>query len=280
MFLRTLKVFSLILLLYSCSNSNENLIYKPTENLDPFKLYEDGLTAFKKNDYFFADKKFSEAELNFKDVELAAKSAIMSSYSLYGINYYDEALENLERYLKVYPADKNVIYAHYLTAIIYYEQISDEKKDLQPLINANKKINFFIEKYPRSEYAIDLKFKKDLIENQLAAKELYVAKYYISTQKWVPAINRLRIIVDKYDKTIFIEEALHRLVEIHYYLGLENEATKYAKILGYNYNSSEWFKQSYKVFNKDFKLNVDDNYEKKNKKSEKSLLKKIIEIIN
>ena len=280
MFLRTLKVFSLILLLYSCSNSNENLIYKPTENLDPFKLYEDGLIAFKKNDYFFADKKFSEAELNFKDVELAAKSAIMSSYSLYGINYYDEALENLERYLKVYPADKNVIYAHYLTAIIYYEQISDEKKDLQPLIKANKKINFFIEKYPRSEYAIDLKFKKDLIENQLAAKELYVAKYYISTQKWVPAINRLRIIVDKYDKTIFIEEALHRLVEIHYYLGLENEATKYAKILGYNYNSSEWFKQSYKVFNKDFKLNVDDNYEKKNKKSEKSLLKKIIEIIN
>ena len=280
MFLRTLKVFSLILLLYSCSNSNENLIYKPTENLDPFKLYEDGLTAFKKNDYFFADKKFSEAELNFKDVELAAKSAIMSSYSLYGINYYDEALENLERYLKVYPADKNVIYAHYLTAIIYYEQISDEKKDLQPLIKANKKINFFIEKYPRSEYAIDLKFKKDLIENQLAAKELYVAKYYISTQKWVPAINRLRIIVDKFDKTIFIEEALHRLVEIHYYLGLENEATKYAKILGYNYNSSEWFKQSYKVFNKDFKLNVDDNYEKKNKKSEKSLLKKIIEIIN
>ena len=280
MFLRTLKVFSLILLLYSCSNSNENLIYKPTENLDPFKLYEDGLIAFKKNDYFFADKKFSEAELNFKDVELAAKSAIMSSYSLYGINYYDEALENLERYLKVYPADKNVIYAHYLTAIIYYEQISDEKKDLQPLINANKKINFFIEKYPRSEYAIDLKFKKDLIENQLAAKELYVAKYYISTQKWVPAINRLRIIVDKFDKTIFIEEALHRLVEIHYYLGLENEAKKYAKILGYNYNSSEWFKQSYKVFNKDFKLNVDDNYEKKNKKSEKSLLKKIIEIIN
>ena len=280
MFLRTLKVFSLILLLYSCSNSNENLIYKPTENLDPFKLYEDGLTAFKKNDYFFADKKFSEAELNFKDVELAAKSAIMSSYSLYGINYYDEALENLERYLKVYPADKNVIYAHYLTAIIYYEQISDEKKDLQPLINANKNINFFIEKYPRSEYAIDLKFKKDLIENQLAAKELYVAKYYISTQKWVPAINRLRIIVDKYDKTIFIEEALHRLVEIHYYLGLENEATKYAKILGYNYNSSEWFEQSYKVFNRDFKLNVDANYEKKNKKSEKSLLKKIIEIIN
>ena len=277
MFLRTLKVFSLILLLYSCSNSNENLIYKPTENLDPFKLYEDGLIAFKKNDYFFADKKFSEAELNFKDVELAAKSAIMSSYSLYGINYYDEALENLERYLKVYPADKNVIYAHYLTAIIYYEQISDEKKDLQPLINANKKINFFIEKYPRSEYAIDLKFKKDLIENQLAAKELYVAKYYISTQKWVPAINRLRIIVDKFDKTIFIEEALHRLVEIHYYLGLENEATKYAKILGYNYNSSDWFKASYKIMNKDYKI-IKKEKLKESKKSD-NFIKKIIEKI-
>tara|TARA_B100000886_G_scaffold297519_1_gene225225 strand:- start:1544 stop:2383 length:840 start_codon:yes stop_codon:yes gene_type:complete len=278
MFLKTSKILIITFLLISCSNSKKDFIYKPLEALDPYELYEEGLTAFKKNDYFYANKKFSEAELNFKLVELAAKSSIMSSYSLYGINYYDEALENLERYLKVYPADKYVIYAHYLSAVIHYEQISDEKKDLQPLLDANEKINYFINKYPKSEYTIDLKFKKNLIENQLAAKELYVAKYYISTQKWIPAINRLRIIVDEYDKTIFIEEALHRLVEIHYYLGLENEAKKYAKILGYNYNSSEWFEQSYKVFNKNFKLR-DDAGEKKKEKSEKSLLKKIIKII-
>ena len=146
------------------------------------------------------------------------------------------------------------MYAHYLSALVYYEQISDEKKDLEPLLKATKKINFFLNKYPNSEYAIDLKFKMDLITNQLAAKELYVAKYYISTQKWVPAINRLKVILKDYQETVFIEEALHRLVEIHYYLGLEDEAKKYAKILGYNYNSSEWFEQSYKLLNKDYKI--------------------------
>ena len=131
----------------------------------------------------------------------------MSSYSLYGINFYKEAEENLKRFLKVYRADDNIIYAHYLLAIIYYEQIQDEKKDLKPLLRASQQIDFFLEKYPDSDYATDLKFKKDLIQNQLAAKELYIAKYYISIQKWIPAIKRLKNIVENYDKTIFIEEA-------------------------------------------------------------------------
>ena len=202
--------------IFSCSNPDKELVYQPTNKLNPFNLYKEGLDAFEINDYFFASKKFSEAELNFDKVELAAKSSIMSSYSLYGIGFYEEALENLERYLKTYPADKNIIYAHYLIAIIYFEQIEDEKKDLKPLIDANNKIDFFLSEYPNSDYAIDLKFKKDLILNQLAAKELFVAKYYISTQKWVPAINRLKVIVNEYDKTVFIEEALHRLVETYY----------------------------------------------------------------
>ena len=153
----------------------------------------------------------------------------MSSYSLYGISFYDQALENLERFLRTYPADKNIIYAHYLIAIIFFEQIEDEKKDLNPLLEANRKIDFFLKKYPNSDYAIDLKFKKDLIINQLAAKELFVAKYYISTQKWIPAINRLKVIVSDYNKTIFIEEALHRLVEIYFHIGLENEAKNMLK---------------------------------------------------
>ena len=146
------------------------------------------------------------------------------------------------------------MYAHYLIAMIYYEQISDEKKDLQPLIDAGDKIDFFISKFPDSDYAMDLRFKKDLIINQLAAKELYIAKFYIETQKWIPAINRLKNIVENYQRTVFIEEALHRLVEIHYYLGLIEEAKKYANILGYNYNSSEWFEQSYKILNKEYKI--------------------------
>ena len=278
MFSKFALVITLFLLTLSCSGAKKDAIYEPSNKLNPYDLYKEGIEAFEKNDYFFASKKFSEAELNFENIELAAKSAIMSSYSLYGISFYDDALQNLERYLRTYPADKNVIYAHYLIAIIYFEQIEDEKKDLNPLMEANKKIEFFLNKYPNSDYAIDLRFKKDLIVNQLAAKELFVAKYYISTQKWIPAINRLKIIVNKYDKTIFIEEALHRLVEIHYHLGLENESKKYAKILGYNYNSSEWFKQSYKVLNKNYQIKEDKKKTEKNL-SEKNFLKKIIEII-
>ena len=271
-----LRSFLILIIFFSISCSKEDIKYSKTNKVDPYIVYQEGLEAFEKKDYFFASKKFDEAELNFSNPSLAAKSSIMSSYALYGINFYNQAEENLKRYFEVYPADKNIIYANYLLAIIYYEQIQDEKKDLAPLIKAKNQINFFIKKYPKSEYSTDLKFKLDLIQNQLAAKELYIAKYYISVQKWVPAINRLRNILDNYDKTIFIEEALHRLVEIHYYLGLENEAKKYASLLGYNYNTSEWFEQSYKIINKNYEI------KKKTKpvtKEKESLFKKIISII-
>ena len=272
---KLLLIIGIILIFQSCSKKDLSLEKK--EIVDPYNLYKEGMQAFKKNDYFFANKKFSEAELNFQNIDYAAKAALMSSYALYGINFYNQAIESLERYLKMYPGDKNVIYAHYLLAVIYFEQISDEKKDLEPLINAKNKIDFFINKYPGSDYALDLSFKKDLIQNQLAAKELFVAKHYITVKKWVPAINRLKIIVEKFDKTIFVEEALHRLVEIHYHLGLENEAKKYASILGYNYNSSKWFQQSYKILDKDYK--IVDLAKKEQGKKEESLFKKIIKKI-
>ena len=266
---RIISILAVILFLSSCSK--EKIIYEPTKELDPFEIYGEAYDAFEKNDFFYASKKFSEAELNFNQPILAAKSAIMSSFSLYSINFYDEAEESLDRFLTNYPADKNVIYAHYLSAIIYFEQIEDEKHDLEPLLKTQKKINFFLNKYPNSDYAIDLKFKRDLVINQFAAKELYVAKYYIQVQKWIPAINRLKLILEKYEKTIFVEEALHRLVEIHYHIGLEEDAKKYASILGYNYNSSEWFKQSYKILNKNYKIP-----KLPNSKKDKNLLKKII----
>ena len=274
---RLLISLIIILLTLSCSKKDE-INYVKDEKISPFVLYEEGMKSFERKDFFFASKKFSEAELNFEQVELAAKSSLMASFCLYGINFYNEAIEGLERYLNTYPADKNVIYAHYLLAIIQFELISDEKKDLKPLVEANKKIDIFLKKYPNSDYALDLKFKKDLIQNQLAAKELFIAKYYISTQKWVPAINRLKVIVKDYDKTVFIEEALHRLVEISYHLGLTKEAENYAKILGYNYNSSEWYAQSYKVLNKDYNIEKEFSASIKDKKNE-NFLKKIINMI-
>ena len=270
-----ITVIILALSLFSCSKNEP--IYQPTEKTNPYTLYQEGYVAFEKNDFFFANKKFLEAEASFENLDQAAKAAIMSCFSLYGINFYDEALNNLDRFLKTYRANENVIYAEYLKAIIYFEQMSDEKKDIKPLLDAKQQINFFINKYPDTDYSIDLKFKKDLVENQLAAKELFVAKYYISVQKWIPAINRLKIILKQYDKTVFIEEALHRLVEINFHIGLENEAKKYANILGYNYNSSEWFKQSYKILNKDYVITKRPNQESIKEKD--SIIKKIIKMI-
>ena len=275
MFFRLFYLLGLTIFLYSCAGDKE--IYEPSSKVDPYELYKEGLEAFEQNDYFFANKKFSEAELNFDRPELAAKSALMSSYSLYGINFYEEAEENLKRFLKKYPGDKNKIYAHYLLAIVYFEQMSDEKKDLKPLQDASNQIDFFLKNYPDTDYAIDLKFKKDLINNQLASKELYIAKFYIETKKWVPAIRRLKNIVENFDNTIFIEEALHRLVEINFYLGLDEEATKYAGILGYNYNSSEWYQQSYKILNKDYKIAKKQKKKAGNKQD--GIFKKIINII-
>jgi outer membrane protein assembly factor BamD len=133
--------------LFSCSK--EEVIYTPSSKVDPYILYKEGLDAFERNDFFFAEKKFSEAELNFKNIELSAKSAIMSSFALYRINFYSESLESFERYLKTYPSDKNVIYANYMLAIIYFEQISDERKDLKPLLEARIRINNFLKKISR-----------------------------------------------------------------------------------------------------------------------------------
>jgi len=188
----------------------------------------------------------------------------MSSFCLYSINFYPEATANLERFINQYPTDKNVAYAHYLIALTLYEQILDEKKDIKPLTDSKEKINFFLQNYPDTEYALDLKFKLDLVNNQLAAKEMYIAKYYITTQKWIPAINRLKVIINDYSKTVFIEEALHRLVEVYYRVGLTDEAKSSAAILGYNYNSSEWYEQTYKILNKSYKFRKKSEIKKDN----------------
>ena len=264
----------LILLLASCSKK-EPEINIPADQDKSFEIYKEAAEAMNRGDYFYASKKFSEAEPILPKIEFSAKASLMSSYCLYLINFYPEATANLERFINQYPADKNVAYAHYLIAIVLYEQILDEKKDINPLIQSKEKIEFFLKNFPDTEYALDLKFKMDLINNQLAAKEMYVAKYYIATQKWIPAINRLKIIVEDFSETVFIEEALHRLVEVYYTVGLENEAKAAAAILGYNYNSSEWYAQSYKVLNKTYRIPKKSDI-KKNDGLIKRTIKKIL----
>ena len=245
----------LMLLIVSCGGpkSDNQAINPPSTNEEAIKIYQEALDGMIEGNFLYASKKFSEAEGMLPQIDWASKSALMSSYCLYNINFYDEAILNLERFIRIYPASPYVSYAHYLIAISYYEQILDEDKDIQPLLISKKKIEDYIKKFPNTDYSIDLKFKLDLVINQLAAKELSIARYYIKNEKWIPAINRLKIIVNDYDKTIFIEEALHRLVEIYYKIGLENEAKTAAVLLGYNYNSSEWYEKSYKILNEDYK---------------------------
>ena len=265
----------LLFLNFSCSKKEE-LINVPVKSDKAYEVYSEAVETMNEGNYFYAAKRFSEAEKILPKLEDASKASLMSSYCYYTINFYEEATKGLERFIKVYPANKDIDYAYYLLALVTYEQILDEKKDIAPLLESRKKINFFLNTFPNTDYALDLKYKLDLINNQLAAKEMYISKYYIKTQKWIPAINRLKNIVENYSETVFIEEALHRLVEVYYKIGLEEEAKSTAILLGYNYNSSKWYQNSYKLLNKDYKIpKIKDNKKDKDPK-ETGLVKRTI----
>ena len=260
-------LFGIILIITACSKKieNQNLIKEKSLELQVLESYKEGKKSLESGDSLFAAKKFNEAEILFPQSDWAPKSALMAAYAYYIQDYYGDAIAELQRFIKVYPNHENLDYVYYLLAISYYEQIVDEKKDLQSITNAKETFNIVIDKYPNTEYALDAEFKIDLINDILAAKEMYIGRYYIDKKKWIPAINRFREVIDKYDTTIYVEEALYRLVEVHYLLGLKNEAEKYAKLLGYNYQSSTWYEQSYSIFNENYKKNK--NIIRKNKKS-------------
>ena len=259
-------IFSLIFS-YSCSKETENikLIKETDQKIEMISAYEKGMDLFEVGDYFAASKKFLEAEILFPQSEWAPKSVLMASYSYYMQSYYSLAIENIKRYFKTYPNDKNKAYAHYLLAIVYYETIEGEKKDLAPLLLSKKEFNYVIKNFPNTDYAYDAKFKIDLINDVLAAKEVYIGRHYIKKKKWIPALNRFKNVLKEYETTIHVEEAIHRLVEIYYKLGMENESLKYASLLGYNYNSGKWYKETYKIFNRKYEISVPENKKEKSK---------------
>ena len=248
--------FLIILLCLSCSKKEIKKSEIKETNLESqmIEAYEEGLKELKAGDVIYAAKKFNEAEILFPQSDYAPKSALMAAYSYYSQNYYGDAIAELIRFLRVYPNHKDIAYAEYLLGLCYYEQIIDEKKDLQSIVNAKKTFRNLISKYPDSEFATDAIFKIDLINEVLAGKEMFIGRYYFDKKKWIPAINRFRIVVDNYETTIYVEEAIHRLVEIYYILGIETEAKKYANLLGYNYQSSQWYEKSFIVFNKNYKI--------------------------
>ena len=251
-----ISLLLIFLISSSCGGKKEetSVIKETSLELQMIALYKEGMNALVNDgDVIFAAKKFNEAELIYPQSEWASKSALMAAYSYYSQDYFSDAIFELERFIRVYPKHPNTLYAHFLLAMCYYESIVDEKKDLKPLLKAKKKFTFIINNYPQTDFALDAKFKIDLINEYLASKEMYIGRHYMKKGKWIPAINRFKNVINNYDTTIYTQEALHRLVEIHYKIGLIDEAKKYANTLGYNYLSSEWYKKSYKVFNVKYK---------------------------
>ncbi len=266
-------IFLLIIFTFiSCSQKEEKVSVIKEDNLEMqmIEAYNEGLKELNKGDIFFAAKKFNEVELLYPQSIWAPRSILMAAYAYYSQLYYNDAIYELERFLDKYKNHPDTDYAYYLLAVCHYNQIVNEKKDLGEIIKAKEYFTLLINQYPNTDFSEDAIFKLELIKEILASKELYLANYYLDREKWIPAMNRYKKIVNDYETTIFVEEALYRLVELNYKLGLTNESKKYAAILGYNYQSSDWYERSYKILNK--------NYEKtkieKDLKKQKSLLKR------
>ena len=276
-------IYSLILLLLLLSCSNPNLEKKVSKiqdkslDLQMIDAYKEGLKELEINgDAIFAAKKFNEAEMLYPQSECAPRSALMAYYSYYSQNYFDDSLFELQRFLKIYPKNENIDYAHYLLGVVYYENVIDEKKDIEPLLKSKEHFEFLLENYPETEFALDADLKLELINDLLASKEMYIAKFYMDSKKWIAALNRYKKVLEDYPDSIFVEESLHRIVEIYYIIGLEKESKKYASLLGYNYLSSAWYKESYRVFNQDYEIKS----LKKTNKKENILKKKIKQLFD
>ncbi|MDC3049725.1 outer membrane protein assembly factor BamD [Candidatus Pelagibacter sp.] len=265
--------FIIFILTFSCSKKEDNITVLKEKNLETqmIEVYNQAIEEFEKGDVIYAAKKFSEVELLYPQSIWASRAVLMSAYGHFSQGYYSYAINDLERFFVKYKNHPQSDYAYYLLALCHYNQIVDEKKDYNEINKSKKYFKLIIDNYPNTDYALDSKFKLELILELMASKEMYLARYYTDREKWIPAINRFKIIVKQYETTIYVEEALHRLVELHYRLGLIDEAQKYASLLGYNYQSSQWYEASYKILNKNYepiklKGNKDDNLIKKFRK--------------
>ena len=268
-----LLIILIIFGFYSCSEKEEKISVIKEDNLEMqmMEAYKEGLKELNRGDIFFAAKKFNEVELLYPQSVWAPRSNLMAAYGYYSQLYFADAINELERFVSKYKNHPDIDYAYYLLAVSHYNQIVDEKKDLGEIVKAKSYFTLLVKEYPNTDFAEDAKYKLELIHEILAYKELYIANYYLDKEKWIPAMNRYKKIVNQYDTTIFIEEALYRLVELNYKLGLLDEAKKYTVLLGYNYRSSQWYEKSYKIINEKYKKPVIS----KDLKNQKSLLKKI-----
>ena len=263
-----ITLITLTIFLTSCNKEKKITVINETDiDLQMISLYEEGYQELLNGDTLYAANKFREAELIFPQSEWAPMASLMSAYAYYSDDYYLEAIDQIKDYIRKYPNHTNQDYAHFILAMCYYENIVDEKRDLEPLLNSKKEFELIIREYPDTDFALDAKFKIELIKDRLAGKEMFIGRHYLKSKKWIPALNRFKNVLENYETTVYVEEALFRLVETNYKIGLVEESKKYANLLGYNYGSSEWYKASYKIFNQDYKY--DEKQLKKNKQKDK-----------
>ena len=263
--------------LNSCTKKDEKISIVEEKSLETQMIdaYNEGLEELEKNDVIYAARKFNEAELLYPQSIWAPRAALMAAYAYFSQLYYDDTILELEKFLQKYKNHPRRDYAYYLLALSHYNLIIDETKDLEEILKAKQYFKIIIKNYPNTEFAIDSEFKLELIEEILASKEMYLARYYVDREKWIPAINRFKTVINDYETTIYVEEALHRLVELHYKLGLVDESKKYASLLGYNYQSSEWYEESYQILNKNYVKKA----KKENSEKEQSILQKFKDLL-
>ena len=233
---------SFCLLIVACSGDQEIYVERQVED-----LYNIAVNSLEARNYKESAKQFEEVERQHPYSVWAVKAKLMAAYSHYQGNKYDEAVIGLDRYIRLHPGNKDIPYAYYLRALSFYERISDVARDQRITEQALDALTELIRKYPESKYARDAELKIDLTRDHLAGKQMEIGRYYLNRGHYMAAINRFRRVIDDYQTTTHVPEALHRLVEAYTVLGITSEAQKVAAVLGHNYPGSEWYLDSYAV---------------------------------
>lgn len=241
------KYFILIIFLtnISCSTNRkeEKFIDRSVD-----EIYNSAMRYMESNKFNQASKEFEEVERQHPYSIWATRAQLMSAYVKYKLNDYDTAIANANRYIELHPSANDIDYAYYLIALCYYEQINDYRRDQSDTSKALTAFNNLIRRFPNSDYTRDSMLKLDLVNDHLAAREMNVGRIYQGLDNHIAAINRFKTVVDSYSKTSHVPEALARLTELYFTLGLYNEAKVYASVLGHNYPSNKWYSYSYSLF--------------------------------
>lgn len=236
-----------LLCLAACEDDKDDIDTLAIKNESVDVLYARADASFAQANYKKAVEDYEEIERQHPYSEWAARGQVMAAYSAYKAGHFDDAISILDRFVKLHPTHVSTPYAYYLKALCYYIQITDVGRDQKTTEEAQEALREVVERYPDSDYARDAKLKLDLTDDHLAGKEMEIGRYYLKRNEYISAANRFQYVVEHYQTTSHVPEALHRLVEVNLRLGLVAEAKKYAAVLGYNFPGSEWYKFSYEM---------------------------------